>query len=394
MELKEVEAQCECSSTVQGDSLIQLKDGKILFYYFRERYHLDLYNEKTFKKILEIDLCDLIKKYEKEKEELKKTEKKTEEKDIINEDEFEEEFLCLGRHFINYDLYNEYKNCIKELDTGSVLVGRNNYLIEFIFHEKTYDYKVIKEIYNNIVDLNELSDKRIMIITYGNIIILNRENGKCIVNKKYPIKHNWGIVSQESRDKYFGDFKQYFSTYVLPNDRLLLNSFSTEYDYHGGCGTHPPQEFSYSKIIFIDLKNFEEIKSTETFGIDAKHIVLDKIIVIQAGTTVVIYDINTLEIIKNTKLQKDYGYMYKFYNKYLITISKYEENNDLTIYKYQENDLVKHCKIKTNIAFRKTIGWNGYTITGYNNKFLFTLKNKKVIVLSHNKIYVFQLNID
>ena len=388
METKEAELQC--SSKVEGDSLIQLKDGRILFYYFRENNTLSLYNEKTFLKILEIDLYELIEKYAKEELEKKEKnkEKKEEGKDKINEDE---DIFYEKR---KYQSINSYKNCIKELDNGSVLIGRNNHLIELIFHEKTYDYKVVKELDDTIVDVNELSDKRIIVITNDNIIIFNRENGDYIMNKEYPIKNNWKIISQESRSRFYGKFKQYFSSYVLPNDRLLLNSFSTELSYHGGCGTHPPQEFSNSKIIFIDLKTFEEIKSTDTFGIDAKHIVLDKIIVIQAYKDIIIFDINTLEIIKKIKLKRDDGYMYKFDNKYLITISEEEENNDLTIFKYQENDLVKHCVVQANISFEKTIGWNGYTIIGYNNKLLFTLKNKKVIILSHNKIYSLQLSID
>ena len=390
MEIKEAEAQCQWSVPVNGDSLIQLKDGRILFYYFRQNYRFSLYNEKTFNKIFEIDLYEIMEKYQKEK--LENKEKNKEEKDNINEDD--EDLFYGSIKYNDYSEYNEYKNGIKELDNGSVLVGRNNYLIEFNFHEKTYDYKIVKEIFGTILDVNELPDKRIIIITNRNIIIFNRENGEYIIHKKYQFKNNWRIIPQESRNRYYGEFKQYYSSYVLPNDRLLLNSFSTELDYHGGCGTHPPQEFSNSKIIFIDLKNFEEIKSTDTFGIDAKHIVLDKIIVIQAGTKVIIFDINTLEIIKNITLKRDYGYMYKFDNKYLITISEEEDDNKLTIYKYQENDLVKHCIIRSNISFKKTIGWNGYTIIGYNNKFLFTLKNQKVIVLSHKIIYVLQLNID
>ena len=386
--MEKKEAQLLCSSTVEGDSLIQLKDGRILFYNFREEYNFSLYNEKTFQKILEIDLYDLINKYEKEKLENKG---KDEEKDNSNEDEIDS---YQSGKYRGYNNDNKYKNSLKELYNGSVLVGRNNYLIEFIFHEKTYDYKVIKELDCIISDVNELSDKRILVIVDENIIIFKRENGDYIIDKKYPIKNNWRIKSIESTSRFYGKFRQYFSSYVLPNDKLLLNSFSTELDYHGGCGTHPPQEFSNSKIIFIDLKNFEEIKSTDTFGIDAKHIVLDKIIVIQAYRDIIIFDINTLEIIKNIKLKRNDGYMYKYDNKYLITISEDEDNNNLTIYKYVENNLIKHCKIKVNISFEKTIGWNGYTIIGYNNKLLYTLKNKKVIVLSHDKIYALQLTLD
>ena len=46
------------------DSVIQLKNGRILFYYFKNYDYIFIYNEKTFQKILDIDIYNSIKEYE------------------------------------------------------------------------------------------------------------------------------------------------------------------------------------------------------------------------------------------------------------------------------------------------------------------------------------------
>ena len=61
-------AEVMFSNEVSGDSLIQLKDGKLIFYYFRENSFLQIYNDKTLQKIKKINLFKPINKYQKEKE--------------------------------------------------------------------------------------------------------------------------------------------------------------------------------------------------------------------------------------------------------------------------------------------------------------------------------------
>ena len=46
-----------------------------------------------------------------------------------------------------------------------------------------------------------------------------------------------------------------------------------------------------------------------------------------------IYDINSLELIKNTKLFERMHYMYRFDDKYFITISEDEKRNAILAYK-------------------------------------------------------------
>ena len=72
---------------IDSDSIIQLKDGKLLSYYFEGLYYIYIYNEKTFQKLFEIDFDETISEYEKEK--VKKDNKLKELKeDITGEDNY------------------------------------------------------------------------------------------------------------------------------------------------------------------------------------------------------------------------------------------------------------------------------------------------------------------
>ena len=271
-----------------------------------------------------------------------------------------------------------------------ILIGHGTNLFELNLKEKTYDLKIVKIFDSIILNINELPNKRIIVITDKNIIIFNKLENEYIIKNEYLIHDNWKIVPLSSKDRFHGDFHQYYYSYVLPNNRLLLNSFSTEQGRYGGCATHPPVEYSQSKIIFIDMNNFIEIKSTEEFKTDARCILLANRIIIQTNKNFIIYDINSLEIIKNIKLDKFYGYAYIYDDQHLILLSEDEKKNDLYIFKEQNNELIKHCVIKANLKFKQYI-FNSYPVLEYNNKFLFTLKDKRIIIICHDKIYVLKL---
>ena len=345
------EAECLFSTEIIGDTILQLKSGRLLFYSLRSEYKMEIYNEKTFQKILSIDLII---------------------GDLYEEDE------------------NKNKNSIKELNNGAIIIGRDNYLVELILKDNTYKFDKITKLNDIILDVNELPDQTIIAITNQNIILLNIENGKFIIKNKYLIKDNWKISNKHSED-----FNQYFSSELLPNNRLLLNSFSLELCEGGMCYFGRSYEFSRSKIIFMNISNFEEIKTKELIT-DNKYIKLENIIIVQSYINLYIYDINSLELIKTLKLKREnhYIYMYKYDIQYLITISIDEADNWIDIYKKQNNDVIKHGSIKTNIPFKKEHRWNNEPIKKFNNnKNLLTLKDKRVVIICHNNIYVLKLNL-
>ena len=157
----EKEAQLLFKQYIKRDFIIQLKSGKILFLNSSDIY---THNEKTFQKIFEIKLHEILIKYYKEKN--------------IS---IEEEDNIIGQNEI----------LIKELNDGLIIIACNKYLIELSLKEKSYYCKVIMELEDTILNINELPDKRIIIINNNEIIIIEREDEKYIIKEKLPIKYEW-----------------------------------------------------------------------------------------------------------------------------------------------------------------------------------------------------------
>ena len=121
---------------INGDSIIQLSNGKLIFYYFRKKYNIYIYNDKTFEKIYEIDLQEIITRYEKQ----------------INNDKIKENNLIKFKRII-HNIRN--KNNIKELDNDILLIGRDNYLIEIkLIENYKYYSKIVKKLNETILDIN------------------------------------------------------------------------------------------------------------------------------------------------------------------------------------------------------------------------------------------------
>ena len=342
---------------LNGDSLVQLDDGRILSFKFRKSYSysLKIYEQEEFKEVLSIDLEEILKQNDKE-------------------------LRLMG----NIEL------SVIQLKNKSILVSFYIYLIEIKLNEKSFESKIAFECDGNILNINELPDGRIILITRDSILVLN----DFILKDKYDIKDNWRIVPVSSTDRYYGKFEQHFFSIILPDERILLRSFSTELSYHGGCGTHPPAEFTHSKIIFLNIKNFEEIKTTEEFESDSRALVLENIIIIQDYHDIYLYDIKTLENIKKIEIKGEYNYFEKYNENEIIAYSKYENKNDLLIYRVEGNDLIKNCEVKKKFKFDEVIGWNGYSIREYNNKKLFVLKDKRIILLCHSAAVLLNLGLE
>jgi len=376
------EAQLILNERIKGDTIIQLKDGKLIFYYYEEDYDFWVYNEKTFQLLFEINIKNLIHRFEINNEKNNNNKLEDIKKEIEN---IKKENLLLL-------LNNKYcetsnKNSVKELHNSLILIARNKYLIELNLHKKNYDYKLANQLDDDILEINELSDKRIMVITTQNIILLGRKNEEYIFKEKYKLKNNWKF----SREVLLIDNSHYFFSYELPNNRLLLNSLFRKVKYSDGCIIDENIEVYSSKIIFIDLKNFEEILSTEPFDNDAKYIVLENEIVIHSYESLIIYDINSLKpikVIKNDKKLRNL-YLYKFDKRHLIAYSVNKEKNSIIIYKIENKDLVKHYEVRAK-SFDRIFGWSSDKMIGGDN-FIYLLRDKRIIIRIYGYIFLFEI---
>ena len=143
--------------------------------------------------------------------------------------------LNFRKEYIYSPRKNYNKNSIKELRNGIIIIGRNNYLFELKLEDNTYKLRVIAKLNDIILDVNELQDQRIIVITNENIIVYNKENDEYSIKNEYKIKDTWKIIPVSSNHRFYKHFHQYYSSELLPNNRLLLNSFSTEFSYNNGC---------------------------------------------------------------------------------------------------------------------------------------------------------------
>ena len=347
------------------DSILQLKNGKIIFYYFRERYNISIYDDKTFQKLFKFDIYE------------------------TNNNDKNENNKLYNRGF------NKNKNSIKELYNGLILIGRDNYLFELTLHKKTYDYRIVNTFKDTILDINELSDKRILVITNKNIITIKKEKDEYIIKEEYKLKPNWKISPINPSRFSLKLFNLYFDSDELPNNRLLLKSFSTELvstRHIMCCGR--PKEVSNSKIIFIDLNNFKEIKSTEIFNEDCNYILYDKYIIIQTNDIILIIEKDSLLLKRDIIIEFSISFptFYQFDNKYIISYLESYDKYYINISKIDNDNFKNICEIGLR-NFKNISSRDPYRFE-QNYRFLFTLRDKRIIIFVYDGIYVLRLPFD
>ena len=380
MKIKEIQNLFKKSK--EGDSIIQLKSGKIVSYFLRDNYNIYIYNEKTFQKLYDINLENLIDKYEKERRDIN--------------DENEDDFYSIGK-IIKSIQGKKYKNSIKEIDNNIILIGREYYLIEFNLYDKSYDYKFINIFVGTILEINILPDKTIIIFTEEKIILYNKENNEYIRKKEYIINDNWKM---EINPYNMRSHNQFYSSYILPKNKLLLKSFSTKIIYSYGCVIDSPKEYSNSKIISLSLNDFKEIASTKTFDIIINPIILKNAIIFYDSHKfyldkyiINIIDIESFKTINKIEIEnKQIHKLDKLNDEHLIIIYKPSERKDyiFSIYKVENYDLIKINEFNLNFGILFVFERDESSILG-NDKLIYILKDKRIILLYTYNFYVIKL---
>ena len=109
-------------------------------------------------------------------------------------------------------------------------------------------------------------------------------------------------------------------------------------------------------------------------------------VVVQGEDKIYIYDINKLYLIKELNYEYN-NFLYKYSNDLLIGASIYEQENNFLVFRIEENDFIHTCTIKTNFKFYERY-INEDRVLKYNNKILFTLNDKRVILLCDQCAYI------
>ena len=136
-----------------------------------------------------------------------------------------------------------------------------------------------------------------------------------------------------------------------------------------------------------DKNTCEEITSCEKIDNDTKYIILENAIIIQSYENLIIYDINTLNIIKKIKAIKEYDFMYQLDKQNLIAISNDKKDNYLKIYKIENNDLIEFCNINCPL-FKKIFKYHYFHM---NDQKIFVLRDKKILITYEWQRLIFQI---
>ena len=98
------------STNISGDTIIQLKDGRLLVYYFRNNDKISIYDQNTFKETIKISLYDIIYQNKKKKyKQVKKVKKVKEEKEITKDQKKSKGCISSIFSYISSFFYNHQK---------------------------------------------------------------------------------------------------------------------------------------------------------------------------------------------------------------------------------------------------------------------------------------------
>jgi len=271
--------------------------------------------------------------------------------------------------------------CVKKLYVLSI---KSNTIInkeEILFKNNEIIYDVIK-----------LKNGKIFGITNKSIVEIKENNYE--IDELFKVPENWLFQSYKERYSFYSKFQQYINLYELPNNRLLIHSYSTEF-LLSDCGTHPPEQMCFNRIYILNLTNFDIIHQFEEIEKEINIIILDKYICIlhffrNYKSLIDIYsleDYKKIKRIEEERLRRQY--MIKYDGNKFISLSIEEKLNNIILYdlsnindiKYQ---LFKGKFIKFNFKF-----YNGvYKVRNAKNKSICILKDGSFFIICHGKIYI------
>ena len=286
---------------------------------------------------------------------------------------------------------------VKQIRNGKILCCFHDLYVLSIKSKKLICSKKIKIPNNEIIfDIIELKNEKILGLTNKSIYkITIKEKNNFEFSQIYKIPEDWLITPFSKKRIFFSSFKQYMNTYELPNDRLLIHSYSTEFSHNGGCGTHPPSEISVNKIYILNLKNFEIVHQFKEIHSEINLVILNKYICIcyfygqHMHNIIDIYNLNDYKLIKIIEDKFPKKYIIKYDENTFIGMNEKEEMNDIIVYSLSDINDIKYKKFKGEFIKFETKYYNFcYEVRNTKNKSVYILKNGSIFIISHGLIFI------
>jgi hypothetical protein len=159
----------------------------------------------------------------------------------------------------------------------------------FVLNIKTNEIKKIEFPNEEVIDIIELKNKKILGITTNHLININFNGEECQISNISDVPQN-----SFSKEMHCEFLKQYLDLYELPNNKILIHSNSSGLAPQI-CGNSIPVENLFNKIYILDftdstyIYNFDNLENLKT---EMNIVVLDKYICISHDNIIDIYDVN------------------------------------------------------------------------------------------------------
>ena len=254
----------------------------------------------------------------------------------------------------------------------------------FVLNIESNEIKKIELPEEEVIDIIELKNKKILGITKNHLININFKGEECQISTISQVPEN--SFSEENLHCEF--LKQYLDLYELPNNKILIHSHSNGLAPMI-CGNSIPEEVLFNKIYILDLTdssyiyNFDNFENLKT---EINIVVLDKYICISHDNIIDIYDVNNFKLMKQIDDKINKKYIIKYDENLILGLSHIENENNIIVYNLSNINEISFKIYYGNFEFKK-MTMQGRTLNFCKKKSLAKLQNDSLLIICHGRLF-------
>ena len=257
----------------------------------------------------------------------------------------------------------------------------------FVLNIKSNEIKKIEFPKEEVKDIIELKNKKILGITSEHLINIDFKGEECQISNIADVPQYFG---KENLNCY--DQKHYLDLYELSNNKILIYSHSNGIAPSSSiCGNSCPVEELFNKIYILDLTdssyiyNFDNFENLKT---EMNIVILDKYICISHDNIIDIYDINNFKLLKQIDDKINKKYIIKYDENLIIGLSHIENENNIIVYNLANINEINFKIYYGNFEFSKKTWQRYYTLKFCKNKSLAKLQDGSLVIICHGRLFV------
>ena len=258
----------------------------------------------------------------------------------------------------------------------------------FVLNIKTNEIKKIEFPNEEVIDIIELKNKKILGITTNHLININFNGEECQISNISDVPQN-----SFSKEMHCEFLKQYLDLYELPNNKILIHSHSNGLAFaQSFCGNSCPKEDLFNKIYILDLTdssfiyNFDYFENLKT---EINIVILDKYICISHDNIIDIYDINSFKLVKQIDDKINKKYIIKYDENLIIGLSHIENENNIVVYNLSNINEISFKIYYGKFEFTKKT-MQLYTLNFCKKKSLAKLQNGSLLIICYGRLFVIE----